>query len=233
MEFDDYASEYDAALERGLSVAGESKDYFARSRVAWLSGNLRALRERPRRILDYGCGTGSAVPHLIDSFSTASIVGVDVSAGSLDVARRVSAQATFLTCDEYVPQGAIDLAFCNGVFHHIRPPDRPSAIDYVYRSLRPGGLFALWENNPWNPGTRYVMSRIPFDRDAIPLAATDIGRLLEAGGFEMLRTDYLFVFPRMLAWLRGLEPWLSGLPLGAQYQVLCRRPGVPPVGTGL
>ena len=23
------------------------------------------------------------------------------------------------------------------------------------RALRPGGLFALWENNPWNPGTRW------------------------------------------------------------------------------
>jgi hypothetical protein len=26
-----------------------------------------------------------------------------------------------------------------------------AAVDYVYRSLRPGGLFAFWENNPWNP----------------------------------------------------------------------------------
>src|SRR5688572_19922646 len=217
MEFDDYASEYDAALERGLSVAGESKDYFARWRVSWLSGNLRALQERPQRILDYGCGTGSAVPHLIDSFSTASIVGVDLSARSLEVARRVSAQATFLTCDEYVPQGAIDLAFCNGVFHHIRPPDRPSAIDYVYRSLRPGGLFALWENNPWNPGTRYVMSRIPFDRDAITLSPLYARRMLKRANFKLLRTDFRFYFPRMLKWLRPLELLAIKIPLGSHY----------------
>ena len=42
-------------------------------------------------------------------------------------------------------------------------------------ALRPGGLFAFWENNPWNPGTRLVMSRIPFDRDAITLSALERG----------------------------------------------------------
>jgi SAM-dependent methyltransferase len=130
-----------------------------------------------------------------------------------------------MTCDQYVPGAAIDLAFSNGVFHHIRPADRPSTIDYIYRALRPGGIFALWENNPWNPGTRYVMSRIPFDRDTTPLSASETRGLLRAGGFEILRTDYLFVFPRFCSWFRALEPRLSGLPLGAQYQVLCRKPG--------
>ena len=99
MGFDEYASDYDAALERGLAVAGESKDYFARNRIAWLSGNLAALREQPQQIMDYGCGIGSAVPFLIDFFSTASILGVDVSAKSLELAKQVSARATFLSCD--------------------------------------------------------------------------------------------------------------------------------------
>ena len=68
------------------------------------------------------------------------------------------------------------------------------------------------------------MSRIPFDRDAIPLTPYEARHLLQAGGFEALRTDFLFIFPRMLRWFRGIEPLLSKLPLGAQYQVLCRKP---------
>jgi hypothetical protein len=32
-----------------------------------------------------------------------------------------------------------------------------------------GGLFVLWDNNLWNPSTRYVKSRIPFVRAAITL----------------------------------------------------------------
>ena len=105
-----------------------------------------------------------------------------------------------------------------------RRRNAPHAIDYVLRSLRPGGLFAFWENNPWNPGTRYVMSRIPFDRDAITLSSPEARHLLRLGGFEILRTDFLFIFPRILDWCRWVEPLCSRLPLGAQYQVLCRKP---------
>jgi SAM-dependent methyltransferase len=137
-----------------------------------------------------------------------------------------SGKTQFLLFNEYYPDGRIDLAFCNGVFHHIPPDKRAAALAYVYRSLRPGGLFAFWENNPWNPGTRYVMSRIPFDRDAITLTPAEARRLLRSGGFDILQTDFLFIFPRALRWLRGLEPLMSRLPLGAQYQVICRKPMV-------
>src|SRR5437868_6650765 len=65
-------------------------------------------------------------------------------------------------------------------------------------------LWAFGENNSWNPETRYIMHRIPFDRDAIPLTPPDARQLLQVGGFEILRTDFLFLFPRMLKWLRGL-----------------------------
>jgi hypothetical protein len=37
------------------------------------------------------------------------------------------------------------------------------------------------------------------------------------------RTEFHFVFPRLLKWLRGLEPWLRGVPAGGQYLVVARR----------
>jgi SAM-dependent methyltransferase len=225
-QFNDYAANYDAALAQGLSVSGEDKTYFARGRVAWLADCLRKLHEQPKSVMDFGCGTGTATPFLLHLMDEVSLIGVDMSAKSLDVAERTygSEPTQFRLLDQYQPSEQIDLAFCNGVFHHIPPNERAAAVNYVYLSLRPGGLFALWENNPWNPGTRYVMSRIPFDRDAIPLTPSEARRLLQAGGFETLRTDFLFIFPRMLRWFRGIEPLLSKLPLGAQYQVLCRKP---------
>jgi SAM-dependent methyltransferase len=176
--------------------------------------------------MDFGCGTGVAVPFLFDLLGADTIVGVDVSARSIEVAKAAhgSPQAQFLVFGEYQPCGQMHLTHCNGVFHHITPEQRPNAVDYIYRSLRPGGLFALWENNPWNPGTRYVMNRIPFDHDAVTLSPSEARRLVRAGGFMILRTDFLFIFPRALKWLRGIEPCLSQLPLGAQYQILARKP---------
>lgn len=225
-EFDEYAANYDEALAQGIAASGEDKIYFVRRRLEWLKGCLESLAMKPVIAMEYGCGTGSALPYLSDLLAVNSLVAVDVSAKSLEVARSRfgSLSARFFHAHEYDPIGEVDVAVCNGVFHHIPPTQRAVAVDYVYRCLKPGGVFALWENNPWNLGTRYVMSRIPFDRNAITLSPPETQRLLKSRGFSLLRTDFLFIFPRPLAWLRVLEQPLSRLPFGAQYQVLASRP---------
>ncbi|MGH9900400.1 MAG: class I SAM-dependent methyltransferase [Pyrinomonadaceae bacterium] len=229
-EFDRYAEDYDAALARGLSVSGEDKNYFARGRARWLAQCLRRMGEAPESLMDFGCGTGSSIPFLLDHLEVGSVLGVDVSPKSIERARRTQedARAQFLRPEQYEPDEQFDLVFCNGTFHHIPPGERDAAVDYIHRSLRPGGLFALWENNPWNPGTRYVMSRCPFDQDAVTLTPPEARALVRRRGFGVLSTDFLFIFPRTLRWFRRIEPHVARLPLGTQYQVLCRKLSDPP-----
>lgn len=224
--FDSFADTYTADLDRALSVSGEDKDYFAQGRVSWLAKRLRKLGEEPQSAVDYGCGIGGTSVLIRNTLGVKSVVGLDVSVRSLEVAksRYHIEEIQFLKFEEYSARKDIDLVYCNGVFHHIPVPKRSLAIHYILGCLRPGGLFALWENNPWNPGTRYVMSRIPFDRDAVTLTPPEAANLLRSGGFEVIHTDFLFIFPKSLRMLRFLEPRLSRLPLGAQYLVLCRKP---------
>ena len=225
-QFDAYAAEYDAALEKGISVSGEDKHYFARGRLLHLSKVLRKLNFVAQSAMDFGCGTGSATPHLFATFpSVRKLIGTDVSERSLAIARRQhgSDAADFLLMHEYFPNAGLDLVFCNGVFHHIPVNQRTDCIRYIFDALRPGGMFALFENNPWNPGTRYVMSRIPFDESAITLSPPFARRLAREAGFQILRTDSLFYFPRALRILRPAETLLRKVPLGAQYLVLCQK----------
>jgi SAM-dependent methyltransferase len=226
-DFDEYASEYDASLNLGISVSGEDKLYFARGRVDWLRRCLHKMEEKPKRAFDFGCGLGTSISFLLDLVGVETVVGVDSSTKSLEIAARQfnSQNVQLIPLQDYRPAGCLDLGFSSGVFHHIPPGDRPAAMQLIYDSLRPAGVFSLWENNPWNPGARYVMKRIPFDRDAIMLAAPEACRLARIAGFEILRVDFLFIFPRSLRWFRRVEPLLSRFPFGAQYQVLCRRPG--------
>ncbi|HVN40820.1 MAG TPA: class I SAM-dependent methyltransferase [Myxococcota bacterium] len=218
------SNEYAAMLDRGLRVSGESRDYFMEGRVRSLHALLDAP---PRRILDFGCGTGETCAYLASVFAQAEITGTDAAAGPLALARRVHAgpRIRFESLDRFAAQGEYDLCYSNGVFHHIAPGEREAAARLVYRALAPGGRFALAENNPWNPGTRLVMRRIPFDRDAIPFSARQARALLCRAGFERFAsTRYLFFFPRALAPLRVLEPWLARVPFGAQYLLLATRP---------
>ena len=225
-EFDAFAHDYDAQLQAGLAATGEAKGYYALARARWVAGRLSRIGFRADTVLDYGCGTGSATPFLLSEVKAGRVLGVDVSAESIHIAQRqfAGARAAFSLAAEISPAATIDLAFCNGVFHHIVPADRHASAQYVYDALRPGGIFAFWENNAWNPGTRHVMSRIAFDRDAITLTARESRALLRRAGFEVLRTDYLFVFPAALRILRRLEPMIARFPLGGQYMVLARKP---------
>jgi SAM-dependent methyltransferase len=223
--FDEYAGQYDTALNQGLSLSGESKDYFAKARVRWLAARLHERGIWPQQILDFGCGTGDTCPELLDGLNARLVVGVDPSLESIATARRnhTDTHLQFEETSALEPSGQFQLAYCNGVFHHIERERRADALSYLHRSLSPGGFFGFWENNPWNPGTRLVMRRIPFDRDAHLLAAPAARRLLMRAGFEILSTDYLFLFPRFLAALRPLEASLTSVPAGAQYMVLTRK----------
>src|SRR6266480_4283577 len=145
--FDHYAADYDRALAEGISISGEDKNYFARERLAWLARSLKQLHACSRVILDYGCGIGTACPYIMKLTGIESVIGLDASVKCLDRANREhgSSRSRFISFNQYEPSEDVDVAFCNGVFHHIAPSERAAAVDFIYRSLRPGGLFAFWE----------------------------------------------------------------------------------------
>jgi SAM-dependent methyltransferase len=223
--FDQYAAAYEEALSNALVPSGEGREYFAEGRVAWLKRCLDELKQPVNSVLDFGCGDGATTPLLLQALNAQSVVGVDVSAKSLEIARKQHGgeHIRFESIGQFQRSGQMDLAYCNGVFHHIAPAQRSDALSLVHGALRGGGLFSFWENNPWSLATRYVMSRCAFDRDAIMLSPPGARALLKEGGFEILRTDFRFIFPKSLRALRKMEDWIYRVPLGTQYQILCRR----------
>lgn len=224
-EFDKIAREYETLFKPWLKIAGAPREYFARSRVNWLSSLLREQEFVPRRVLDFGCGTGMSLSLLADILEAEEVTGLDTSEESLAVAREAvgSRPVRLATPASYLPQEDLDLVFCNGVFHHIPVAEQPAAMNYVYRCLRPGGMFAMWENNPWNPVQAFAMKRSEIDENAVPLPPPESHRLVQTQPFRVIQTDYLFFFPGYLGWLQPLEKWLTRMPLGAQYQILARK----------
>jgi SAM-dependent methyltransferase len=221
-ELFDRAEEYEAMLQRGIGLSGEDQRFFVAGRIQDLLSQL-PIGWVPSRILDFGCGLGYSSKYLADRFPGAEVVGLDTAWNALNEAQKTygSARIRFQHTDSLADLPRFDLCYVNGVFHHIVPGDRVAVVRSIYDRLNPGGYFALFENNPWNPGTRMVMKRIPFDRDAITLTPPETLELVCKGGFSAATsTRFLFYFPRPLAVLRPLEPALAKLPLGAQYYVL-------------
>jgi SAM-dependent methyltransferase len=220
--FDGYARKYGEVLQKSLVATGENQDYFARRRVEITRGLLLECHTAASRILDFGCGLGTSAPYLVELLKPKFVVGVDVSREILKEAksRNEAASVSFAHVDDF--SGRAELVFCNGVFHHIAPDDRNRAFEFVRNVLGDGGYFAFWENNPLNPGTRYVMSRCEFDRDAIVITPQKARTLLNANGFEIVKATSAFFFPRSLAWMRGLEKLFAPTMLGGQYLLLSK-----------
>jgi SAM-dependent methyltransferase len=216
--------EYDAMLAQGLRLAGEDKAFFAAGRLDSLFRSLPpgfAIR----RILDYGCGIGDTTAALAARAPGAEVVGVDVAEEPLALARSRHRGVDFAPAGELASLGAFDLCYVNGVVHHVPPRLRGEVLAAIFAALRPGGCLALFDNNFWNPGAWLVMRRIPFDRGLRPQRAGALRRLLLSAGFAApITTRYLFFAPRALAFLRPLERTLVRVPLGAQFQLLARKP---------
>src|SRR4029077_8538950 len=87
-QFDEFALDYDSALEEGLSVSGEDKTYFCHGRIGWLKNCLRELNSCPEAVLDFGCGTGSTTPYFLDLIQAKSVLGVDSSSKSIELANQ-------------------------------------------------------------------------------------------------------------------------------------------------
>lgn len=224
-EFDAFAGDYDAAINEGLKFTGEKKEYFAETRIQWLKERLAQKGFQPRSCLDFGCGTGTSASLLQEGLGLEQYTGFDPSSESIAEARKDHPTGPFQFTHEVkdLPENRFDLAFCNGVFHHIPVAARDEAFQRVYQSLKPGGWFAFWENNKWNPIVHLLMSRVPFDRDAIMLFPFEAKGQMQRAGFHIALRDYLFVFPASLKFLRPLEPAMCKLPTGGQYLILAQK----------
>ncbi|MHB2018505.1 MAG: class I SAM-dependent methyltransferase [Candidatus Xenobia bacterium] len=219
MEFDRHAADYHQTLNRSLAGLGESI-YFARLKADLLAHVLRA---RPAAsVLDVGCGTGVAEQFLVGRVG--QLTGCDVSEGMLAEARQRAPGVQFDPCPLEGPlpyeDATFEATFTACTLHHVPPPQRTKFVADMVRVTRPGGLVVTFEHNPHNPVTRAIVAGCEFDRDAVLLPAAETRSLWLMAGLGLVQVRYYCWFPARLGFLRGLEPLLSGVPLGGQYMVV-------------
>jgi SAM-dependent methyltransferase len=204
----------------------EDQGYYARERVRWLRRCLDELGERPATMLDFGCGDGLGTPHFFSHLPIRSLLGVDVRRDLLAVAEDAAAHAdaSYVHLGDYRATESMDLAYTCGAFGRLPWRERTAAAVLVLRSLKPGGLFALWEHNPWSPSTLWNGNGKSTRRAEPAVTPTEARQLLRGVGFDIVHTTSTFYFPRAVSWCRAIEPMLATIPLGGQYMVLARKP---------
>ena len=123
-----------------------------------------------------------------------------------------------LECEAFpFESDSLDVVFSKSVIEHVENAD--NFLEETHRVLKPGGLAAIIEHNPWNPLTRVVVNRCDFDKDAILLSPGRSRKLMRDAGLDIVEQRYFVFFPFPVPGGNWLERGLWWLPAGAQYCV--------------
>lgn len=144
------------------------------------------------RILDIGCGTGKQLAANRARFPDMALVGVDVFAGMLRVAKQRSSDIAWVNGDgALLPLHAdsVDYACNQFSYHHIQAKEH--MVYEVWRVLKPGGRFVMTNIDPWSMPNWIVYQYFPAARDLDQQDFLPVERfvaVMRAAGFVNVHT---------------------------------------------
>ena len=176
--YDLIAEQWHASRHEGASVEGL---------LRYVGLIVEGLRPGAR-VLDVGCGTGRPVAEYLIRRGF-RVVGVDQSAGMLEVARRVVPEAELIHGDmlEVEFGGGFSAAVAWDSIFHVERARHEAVFRKLAASLEPGGRLLLSTGGDGNEGfTSEMYGQSFFYSGHEPEVARG---LLEAAGFEIERWE--------------------------------------------
>jgi ubiquinone/menaquinone biosynthesis C-methylase UbiE len=190
-----------------------SADPFDAYMTAWETRHVHDLLARAfpagiGRYLDFACGTGRVTTMIAPV--AREIVGVDVSASMLEIARTKLAAARFLEADltsQEVDIGTFDLVSSFRFFGNAEHELRRAVLGALSRRIRPGGyLLVNSHRNPW--ALLSVLDRLGGGRMQVDLTYGSFKSLLREAGLEIaaVRPIAVWQFRHALSARAGSNP---------------------------
>jgi SAM-dependent methyltransferase len=139
-DYDEFAAAYTAENDANVWNA-----YYERPASLALAGEVEGLD-----VLDAGCGAGAHAAALTERGAT--VTGIDLSAGLLEIARqRLGVDVSLIEADLGKPlplaSGSFDLVLASLVMHYLEDWG-PTLVEF-HRVLRPGGRLVISTHHPF------------------------------------------------------------------------------------
>ena len=223
-QFDEYADRYQEHMSNSVGLAGLNPVYFDRLKYAYLN-KFVFTSNAVKTVLDFGCGIGNLSSLIAKSRPDLEVTGFDISSKSLDLAKQRSAGIPNLhySCN-LISSSRFDVILAANVFHHIPAEDRIKTISGLKEKMDNNSRLIIFEHNPINPITKYVVSTCAFDKDAKLLTPGEVKNLATTCGLHTIRKFYTTFIPFNNKLLWNFEFKLFWLPIGAQFMIIL---GIP------
>lgn len=167
---------------------------------------------RPKKILDFGCGSGDSSTEL--AALGYEVVGIDVSPELIALAEErarldgVVDRAKFMAVDgttATLPAAAYDLVLVQAVLHHVDLTESLRTLEHV---LAPGGHIIIVEPVAYSRMLQWLRDRSPVEKDISPnerqLNKNDIRQI--AGTFPIVEMRHFTIFQRLLRLIKVEGP---------------------------
>jgi len=226
-EFDQFAKDYRQLHNDNLKHTGFDTFHFIDVKVNCLA---RHEADKPMLWLDLGCGDGYTAEYMYRKFPSWKIEGIEVSAESIEEAKQKHAPNAhfqwFNGKDVPFKDNTFDAIFIACIFHHVPQNEHASLLQEAMRVLKPGGKLYVFEHNPYNPGTQYLVKTCAFDGNAKLISHRYFKKLFRRQGWIINHVNFIVFFPGwgVFKKLVPLEKYLSWLPIGGQYYFQLTKP---------
>jgi trans-aconitate 2-methyltransferase len=194
--------------------------------------------QRPRFVVDVGCGPGNSTELLVERFPQSEVIGLDSSPDMLCKARERLPRHQFIEADvaDWSPKLDTDLLFSNATFQWV--PDHPRQLRRLLETLPAGGVLAVQmpdnTHEPANALQAEVAATGPWAKDLTSTAPrSDL--LPPDAYYDLLKPfcaqldiwhsvyNHIMATPQAIVeWFEGssLLPYLSALDVAMRGQFL-------------
>ena len=203
-------------------IVAEGYDRITRSYLALVKSMDPAVRQKYRavldaaltagaRVLERGCGAGVPITdHLARHYR---VIGLDLSPGQLDMARRCVATAEFVRGDMAAlsfADASFDAVAAFYAIIHVPRDEHGQVLAEIFRVLRPGGLLVM------TAGTEDSADVVEEDWLGAPMFFSHFDgqtteRLVSRAGFEVINAtdegELEYGVPVWFRWIVARKPW--------------------------
>ncbi len=148
--------------------------------------------DRFERVLDWGCGCGRLLTHLVSAFPEKTFSGCDLVPQAIEWCRERFPKGRFESVQPHpptpFPEGSFDLVIASSVFTHLDRDLQERWLDELSRVLQPGGLVIASVLGEY----AYLRDRCSGWRSWIPMwPSSSSARLRSRGILDQFRNNSL------------------------------------------
>jgi ubiquinone/menaquinone biosynthesis C-methylase UbiE len=165
----------------------------------WIRQQLiSAIEQKPRKILDLGCGTGSATLMLKQAFGQAVVMGLDLSPYMLVVAEKKAQQAGLeiqwrhgLAENTGLEEASFDLVTASFLLHETPPKISQLILREGFRLIKPGGQLIILDGNQKRLRHADWLIKIFQEPYSKVYAAGSVDDWMKTARFKAVQTKYV------------------------------------------